>query len=96
MLLQAALQEPLNQRFVLVSESCIPLYPPTTIWQQLLSEDKSRIDACKLEGVSPVSAAAAAASHGLLHSIDVHRVSLHTTQEYICVGTPVDFWNLPP
>lgn len=52
LLLQAALQEPLNQRFILVSESCIPLYPPTTVWQQLLSEDKSRIDACKLEGVS--------------------------------------------
>ncbi|KAK9863331.1 hypothetical protein WJX84_003503 [Apatococcus fuscideae] len=50
LLLQAALQEPLNQRFVLVSESCIPLYPPTTTWQQLLSEEKSRIDACKLEG----------------------------------------------
>ena len=52
LLLAAALQETLNQRFVLVSESCIPLYPPTTVWQQLLSEDRSRIDACKLDGVS--------------------------------------------
>ncbi len=51
LLLRSALTDPLNQRFVLVSESCIPLYPPTTIWQQLLSEDKSRLDACKLDGV---------------------------------------------
>ncbi|KAL3131147.1 hypothetical protein ABBQ38_000452 [Trebouxia sp. C0009 RCD-2024] len=47
-LLQAALQDPLNQRFVLVSEDSIPLYPPATIYQQLMLEDKSRINACKL------------------------------------------------
>ena len=47
-LLRAALQDPLNQRFVLISEDSIPLYPPATIYQQLMLEDKSRINACKL------------------------------------------------
>jgi hypothetical protein len=43
---RAALADPLNQRFVLVSETCLPLYPPTVIYQQLMHEDRSRIDAC--------------------------------------------------
>lgn len=47
-LLQAALADPLNQRFVMLSESALPLYPPATIYQQLMLEDKSRINACKL------------------------------------------------
>ncbi len=47
-LLRTALQDPLNQRFVLISEDSIPLYPPATIYQQLMLEDKSRINACKL------------------------------------------------
>eukprot|EP00884_Botryococcus_braunii_P016679 jgi/Botrbrau1/3695/Bobra.0008s0022.1 len=46
-LLLAALENPLNQKFVLLSESGIPLYPPTTIYQQLLTEPKSRINACR-------------------------------------------------
>ncbi|KAK9835257.1 hypothetical protein WJX84_005095, partial [Apatococcus fuscideae] len=45
-LLQAALQSTLNQKFVLLSESGIPLYPPTVIYQQLISEGRSRINAC--------------------------------------------------
>lgn len=47
-LLRAALQDPLNQNFVMLSESALPLYPPATIYQQLMLEDKSRINACKL------------------------------------------------
>ncbi|PSC67186.1 beta-1,6-N-acetylglucosaminyltransferase enzyme [Micractinium conductrix] len=46
-LLWEAFRDPLNQRFVLVSESDIPLYDPFTLHQQLLSEDKSRLNACK-------------------------------------------------
>lgn len=46
-LFQAALEETNNQRFVMLSESGIPLYPPTLIWQQLMSEKKSRINACQ-------------------------------------------------
>lgn len=54
LLLQAALENPLNQKFVLLSESGIPLYPPTTIYQQLLTEPKSRINACRHQ-VPPAS-----------------------------------------
>ena len=47
-----ALKNPHNQRFVMLSESGIPLYSPLLIWQQLMSETKSRINACQ----HPVSA----------------------------------------
>lgn len=45
-LLRAALANERNKKLMLVSESCIPLYPPTLIYQQLMSEPKSRINAC--------------------------------------------------
>lgn len=45
-LMREGLKEPLNERFVLLSETCIPLYPATLVWAQLLSEPKSRIHAC--------------------------------------------------
>ena len=45
-MLRQALREPRNQRFMLLSDSGVPLYPPTTFWLQLTSESKSRIDAC--------------------------------------------------
>ena len=45
-LLEASLEEPLNQRFVVLSESSVPLYPPQTVYRQLLSETFSRINAC--------------------------------------------------
>ena len=45
-LLGAALREPLNQKFILLSESGLPLYPPTTTYLQLMQEDKSRLDSC--------------------------------------------------
>ena len=51
-LLAAALEEPLNQKFILLSESGLPLYPPTTTYLQLMHEDKSRLDSCGM-GVSP-------------------------------------------
>ena len=44
--MEAALEDPLNERFVLLSESCIPLYPAPMVWAQLLSEPRSRINAC--------------------------------------------------
>ncbi len=44
--LKQAILDPLNQRFVLLSESCIPLYPPVTVYQQLMTGSKSRINAC--------------------------------------------------
>ena len=45
-LLQAALREPLNQRFVLLSEACLPIYPPHLLWAQLLAEARARVNAC--------------------------------------------------
>ena len=50
-LLGAALRDPLNQKFILLSESGLPLYPPTTTYLQLMQEDKSRLDSCGM-GVS--------------------------------------------
>lgn len=44
--MQAALGDPLNQRFVLLSEACLPIYPPHLLWLQLLAEDKARVNAC--------------------------------------------------
>lgn len=48
-LLRAALADPANQRFVLLSDSCVPLYPAPLIWAQLLSEERSRVNACRWE-----------------------------------------------
>ena len=45
-LLRAALLEPANAKMVLLSESCVPLYPPTVVYQQLISEPRSRVNAC--------------------------------------------------
>ena len=45
-LIRHALKEPLNQRFIMASESCSPLYPPAVVYQQLMYEKKSRINAC--------------------------------------------------
>ena len=50
-LITAALKDPLNQKFMLLSESGIPLYPGETMWVELMVEEKSRINACEL-GVS--------------------------------------------
>ena len=40
---RACFADRLNQRFVHLSESCIPLYPPALIYMQLLHEQKSRV-----------------------------------------------------
>ena len=46
-LLEAALvDDPLNAKFVLLSDSSVPLYPPQLAWAQLMAEPASRIDAC--------------------------------------------------
>lgn len=37
-LLAAALQDPRNTMFVLLSESCAPIYHPAVVWAQLISE----------------------------------------------------------
>lgn len=45
-LIMEAFRDPLNQRFVLLSESDIPLYDPLTLYSQLVYEKASRINAC--------------------------------------------------
>ena len=45
-LLRAALLDPANAKMALLSESCVPLYPPTVVYQQLISEPRSRVNAC--------------------------------------------------
>eukprot|EP00887_Chlorella_sp_A99_P002199 scaffold21.g2199.t1 len=49
LLYRAALEDPLNSRFLLISESDVPLYPASLIWAQLMSENRSRIDSCTAE-----------------------------------------------
>eukprot|EP00887_Chlorella_sp_A99_P002188 scaffold21.g2188.t1 len=41
-----ALEDPQNQRFVLLSESDAPLYPAPLVWLQLMAERHSRVRAC--------------------------------------------------
>lgn len=46
LLLRAALADLPNQRFMYACEHTVPLYPPTLVYQQLMGEAKSRINAC--------------------------------------------------
>ena len=47
LLLSAALKNPLNQRFAFMDETTVPLYPPTVVYQQMMKEGVSRVDACQ-------------------------------------------------
>nr|KAJ0217698.1 hypothetical protein LSAT_V11C300122170 [Lactuca sativa] len=44
LLLQAALENPANQRFLLLSDSCVPLYNFTYIYNYLMGSSKSFVD----------------------------------------------------
>lgn len=46
-LLAAALLRPANQRFMLLSEACLPLYPPHVVWAEAFATRLSRVHACK-------------------------------------------------
>lgn len=48
-LLRVALGDPLNQRFVLISDSCVPLWPAPAVWVELMGESRSRTHFCKCE-----------------------------------------------
>lgn len=52
-LLWEAFKDPLNTRFLLLSESDIPIYDPLTMYQQLQAENSSRLDTCVHESTSP-------------------------------------------
>lgn len=45
-LLRAALRDPLNHRFLLASEACIPLLPAPALWVELMGEPRSRAAFC--------------------------------------------------
>ncbi|KAK9834873.1 hypothetical protein WJX81_005657 [Elliptochloris bilobata] len=44
-LVHAAVHNPSNAFFVLLSEACVPLYPATVVYLQLVSEPRSRLNA---------------------------------------------------
>lgn len=46
--LRAALKEKRNRRFVFVSESTVPLYPPSMTYLQMMREPRSRVYTCPL------------------------------------------------
>ncbi|KAL4420725.1 hypothetical protein ABPG75_010381 [Micractinium tetrahymenae] len=46
LLLQEALQDPRNQRFLLLSESDVPLWPAGLLYLQMMGEPKSSLNAC--------------------------------------------------
>lgn len=48
-LLTAALRQPRNQRFMLLSEACLPLYPPHVVWAEAFASQLSRVHACKAD-----------------------------------------------
>ena len=45
-LLRAALRDPTNQRFQLLCEHTLPLQSPLLVYQQLMGEPRSRVNAC--------------------------------------------------
>ena len=64
-----ALENPMNKKMILLSESDVPLYSPHVTYLQLMMETRSRLNACKNEGVSAWPAASASdvwvRKHGL-------------------------------
>ena len=67
MLLRAALEDESNIKFAVLSESCMPLYPPTMLYLQLLSETRSRVNTSP-EGVSNPGPLSHAMQIALFHS----------------------------
>ena len=45
-LLISALAHPGNQRFTMLSESCMFLYPPAVVWLESFRDPRSRVNAC--------------------------------------------------
>ena len=58
-LLAAALTNPRAEKFVLMSESDVPLYSPMALYTQMMTETRSRVNACNNTGaISPEEEAA--------------------------------------
>ena len=56
LLLKAALAEPANQRFLIMDESTVPLYPAGDTYLQLMGETRSRMKACDVRTTSTQNA----------------------------------------
>lgn len=77
-LLRAALKDPLNQFFVFVADDAIPLYRPSTMYLQLMSETRSRINSCK----------------NMSDPADIERVMIYRWQREMAAGNlTVDLWR---
>ena len=48
-LLRAALRDPRNRRFALLSDACLPLHSAALVYAQLMAERQSRINVCRWE-----------------------------------------------
>ena len=97
-LMRAGLEDPLNQKFVLLSEAGIPLYPPDLVYVQLMSEEKSRINSCVVPGVgaSPLPIIApcrplSCISHAL--RLDCWCTCCHTASKYSRAGAALQQWG---
>ena len=47
-LIRSAVHNPANAFFVLLSESCVPLYPPRAFYLQVIHSQKSRLNGAQL------------------------------------------------
>ena len=52
-LIEEAVKDPLNRKFVLLSEACVPLHSPEVMYLQLMSELKSRLRGCMSLPLNP-------------------------------------------
>ena len=62
-LLRAALEDPANQRFQLLCEHTLPLQPPLLVYAQLMSEPRSRVNACAAPGNRDLASVRRGAHH---------------------------------
>ena len=84
-LLQAALENPLNQRFVLMCGTSIPVRPPAFTYSQLIGEQRSRFDGYRFTSDDEVSS-----SLSLPHSLPV---TVHCTSPAVdAIGTVYKPW----
>ena len=78
-LLRNALADPLNQKFMLLSEAGVPLYSPQVVYHQLMTEAKSRLMACVTPTVCICpygNAGVVWGLQGLIHSVLFCRIGL--------------------
>ena len=73
LMLTAALAEPTNHWFVLLSESDVPLYPAVVVYQALMGFTLSRVNAC-IESWIPPPLVRPSCTQPLLNSVEYCRI----------------------